>query len=96
LPCANDETVQSLNYLIKKLRVIATIAINIPNIRKGMVYRVDMAARLVITTNANDTIAVIIREKTAPLSNMAAIVSGKMTADITIIDTPTQAIWYLS
>ena len=93
---SNDELVQSLNYFTKKLKVIATIAIKIPNIRKGIVYRVDIAARLVMTTNANDTMAVIIREKTAPLSNMAAIVSGKMTADITIIDTPTQAIWYLS
>jgi len=61
-----------------------------------MVYFVGSAARFVITTSEREIIAPMISLNTAPLNRIAAIVSGKNTADIAVIEIPTQAMRFFS
>ena len=68
-------------------------SMRMPRKKNGIVYLVDRAARFVITTRASDTIAAMINEKDAPCTRTAAIVSGKKTADMEVIETPTHPIW---
>lgn len=75
-----------------KLAIIKAISIRTPNASAGIVYFVGRVARLVITTRESEIIAPIISLKTAPLNNIADMVMGKKTADMAVIDMPTQAI----
>jgi len=63
-----------------------------PTIKKGMVYLVGRAARFATNTSTNGTIAATIKPNDAPLNKIAAMVMGKKTAVITIMEKPTHLI----
>ncbi|HLX93811.1 MAG TPA: hypothetical protein VKR32_19140 [Puia sp.] len=57
----------------------------------GIVYLVDIAARLLVTTRAKAAIVAIMRLNDAPFSKTIEIAIGEMTAAINIIEIPTHA-----
>ena len=64
-----------------------------PTKRKGMVYLVGKAARLVTNTSTKGTMAATIRPNDAPFIRIANIVIGKKKAVITKMENPTHPTW---
>lgn len=66
---------------------------NIPTNKKGMIYLVGSAAKVVTNTSTNGNIAAMIKPNDAPLNRIANMVSGKKTAVIAMMERPTHPIW---